>query len=142
MPGLTQQNGNLVIDGPLVEALIAVPAAVEQQLRAEGSPIPTPVRVKMMIDTGATGTVLSQGVVAPLGLNPVGVTPISTPSSQGHPCNRYFVRMSLQNGLVLEHSIIEAPMPGQNIGGLIGRDILSVCTFIYIGYAGVFSLNA
>lgn len=38
-------------------------------------------------------------------------------------------------------TVLEAPLQGQNIDCLIGRDVLSQGVFVYIGYTNLFSLS-
>lgn len=94
-----------------------------------------------MIDTGATGSVIRQGLASQLGLQPVGVTTISTPSSAHVVCNEYLVRFLFPNNVTVEGTAIEAPLQGQHIQCLIGRDILAHGVLVYIGYTNLFSLS-
>ena len=94
-----------------------------------------------MIDTGATGSVIQQGLAAPLGLNPVGITYINTPSSTNVPCYEYLVRFVFPNNVIFETTAIEAPLQGQHIECLIGRDVLAQGVLVYIGYANQFTLS-
>jgi len=94
-----------------------------------------------MIDTGATGSVIQEGLAAKLGLQPIGVTQISTPSSTNVDCYEYAVRFAFPNNVMAEGTVIEAPLKGQHIHGLIGRDVLQHAVLVYIGYAGQFTLS-
>ena len=94
-----------------------------------------------MIDTGATASVLRAGLASQLGLNPVGITYINTPSSTNVPCYEYAVRLAFPNNVVVETTVLEAPMQGQHIQCLIGRDVLAHSVLVYIGYGNLFSLS-
>ncbi len=94
-----------------------------------------------MIDTGATGSVIQHGLPAHLGLHPVGVVLINTPSSTNVACNEYLVRLMFPNNVIVETTILEAPLQGQHIQCLIGRDVLAHGVFVYIGYGNLFSLS-
>ena len=94
-----------------------------------------------MIDTGATSSVIRQGLAAQLGLNPVGVTYITTPSSTNVPCPEYLVRFVFPNNVLFETTVLEAPLQSQNIQCFIGRDVLAHAVLIYIGYGNPFSLS-
>jgi hypothetical protein len=94
-----------------------------------------------MIDTGATGSVIQQGLAAQLGLNPVGLVQIHTPSSTNVVCYEYAVRLVFPNNVVFEGTVIEAPLQGQHIQCLIGRDVLAQAVLVYIGYSNLFSLS-
>jgi hypothetical protein len=100
--------------------------------------VPNPVRVRGLIDTGASSTCIDSGSLqsariaspaasgasstcidsgslAPLGLTPTGTISMMTPwtGATPHVCNQY---------------------------DIIGRDILAQCLFVYDGQAGNFSL--
>lgn len=141
MPSFTAQVANLQAVGPVVELRIAVGEAVEAALKAAGTPVPSPLPAVAMIDTGATGSVIRQGLAAQLGLNPVGVTYINTPSSTNVACHEFLVRLVFPNNVVYETTVIEAPLQGQHVQCLIGRDVLAHGVFVYIGYGNLFSLS-
>ena len=114
---------------------------LEDLLTSGGEQVPAPVTVTAMIDTGATSTVIQQDIADQLGLNPVGVTPINTPSSTGVNCYRYLVRLFFQNNVNVEAVAIGAPLEGQHIQCLIGRDVLALGVFVYVGYTNTFTLS-
>ena len=78
MPSFTKQVPNLHGTGPLVEIQLAVGSIIEEVLRKDDQSVPTPAIVNAMIDTGATGTVTQEDILAQLGLNPIGVVSINT----------------------------------------------------------------
>ena len=94
-----------------------------------------------MIDTGATVSVVQQGLPAQLGLELVGVTYINTPSSSNVACHKYLVRLMFPNNILAETTILEAPLEGQHIQCLIGRDVLAHGVLVYVGYSNFFSLS-
>lgn len=94
-----------------------------------------------MIDTGATSSVIRQGLATQLGLNPIGVTYINTPSSTNVPCYEYVVRLLFPNNVVAETTVLEAPLLGQHIQCLVGRELLAHGVFVYVGYVNLFSLS-
>ena len=141
MPCFTTQVPNLQSVGPIVEIQIAVGTPIQTVLAAAQTPIPQPVRAVAMTDTGATGTVVRQGLLAPLSLNPVGLTHINTPSSTNLPCYEYAVRLLFPTNVLVDCTVIEAPLQGQHIQCLIGRDILAHGVLVYIGYSNLFSLS-
>ncbi len=94
-----------------------------------------------MIDTGATGSVIQPAVAQQLGLQPIGVVAISTPSSENIPCFQYIVRLLFPNNVIAEAVAIEAPLRGQQIQCLIGRDVLAHGVFVYTGYINKFTLS-
>ena len=94
-----------------------------------------------MIDTGATGSVIQPALVQQLGLQPVGVVNISTPSSENVPCYQYNVRLIFPNNVIVEAIAIEAPLRGQQTQCLIGRDVLAHGVLVYTGYINKFTLS-
>ena len=124
-----------------MEIQIAVGSAVEQTLRQTGVTVPSPVLCTALIDTGATGSVVQQGIPARLGLNPIGTVQISTPSSANVRCFEYYIRYLFPQNVTIEGTVIEAPLAGQPIQCLIGRDILANAVLIYMGYANQFTLS-
>lgn len=141
MPSFTVQIPNLEDAGPEFDAAIAISSALEGILREADSPIPGPVTVRAMIDTGASRSVVQRGLADQLGLKPIGITYISTPSSTGVPAFEYLVRLVLPNNVIFETTVLEAPLQGQGIQCLIGREVLSQGMLVYIGYSNLFSLS-
>ena len=141
MPSFAATIPNLQSVGPVVEIRLAVGSAVEKSLQTAGNPIPPAVPATAMIDTGATGTVIQQGLAGQLSLNPIGVTAITTPSSANVPCYEYVVRLVFPNNVIVNTTAIEAPLQGQHIQCLIGRNVLAHGVLIYIGYNNLFSLS-
>ena len=141
MPSFTTQLPNLQALGPVVDIRIWVGTAVENALKKAGSPIPQPVPAKGMIDTGATSSVIQPAIATSLGLQPVGIVNISTPSSANVPCHQYLVRLVFPNSVVVETLAIEAPLQGQQVQCLIGRDVLAHGVLVYTGYINQFTLS-
>ena len=142
MPSFTSSNRpDLQANGPIVPVLIAVSEAAELSMREAGQPIPAPIQINALFDTGASGSAIKAGEIAPLGLQPMGIRNINTPSSINVPCPEYAVRVILPNSIVLAVTVIETPLEGQNIEGLLGRDVIAQAVFIYIGYTGTFSFS-
>jgi hypothetical protein len=142
MASYTWEPQDLRVEGANIPLLVAVTNAAEAALNATGQPIPQPVSVEAQIDTGASSSVIQLGKLAPLGLNPVGQTFINTPSSQNLPCLQYAVRLLFPQhaGFVELATVTEAPLQGQNIQFLIGRDVLHFGLLIYNGTHGSFTL--
>ena len=84
---------------------------------------------------------MRHGLASQLGLNPVGVVYINTPTSTNVPCYEYLVRFVLPSNVVAETTVLEAPLLGQHIQCLIGRDVLAHGVLVYIGYGNLFSLS-
>lgn len=109
MPSFTSHIPNLQSVGPVVDIRIAVGTALEAALRTAGTSIPPPVPALAMSDTGATGSVMQHGLAAQLGLNPIGVTSITTPSSTNVACDEYLVRLIFPNNVLFETTVLEVP---------------------------------
>jgi predicted aspartyl protease len=71
----------------MCQVRIGVSEAKANLLRQQNKPIPAPVEITALIDTGASGTAVKPEVIRQLQLTPRGVTNIATPSSAVHPCN-------------------------------------------------------
>jgi hypothetical protein len=133
---------------PIVSVYIGVSGPRQQALLASGLPVPDPVVMHLLIDTGASCVSLDQIAIAPLGLVPTGVATVHTPSTDAaatHSCNQYDVSLILPPGqgppLVLEAlPILEGAFRHQGIDGLLGRDVLGLCTLVYNAPAGGYTL--
>lgn len=135
MPSFTITQPDLQSTGPILEIRAAISKSLYDNLQKNGEVIPPPVKVVAMIDTGASSSVLNPDIISKLSLNPIGQIKINTPSCVGLDCYQYSVAFVLPNGVIIEVSdVIEAPLQGQNIQCLIGRDILKLGVLIYNGY--------
>lgn len=141
MPSFTAQLPNLQAMGPLVDMRVWVGTPVEEALKKAGKKVPEPLSTKGMIDTGATGSVIQASIAKQLGLQPVGIVSITTPSSENVQCLQYVVRFVFPNNVIVEALAIEAPLSAQHIQCLIGRDVLSHAVFVYTGYINQFTLS-
>jgi len=141
MPSFTTQLPNLQAMGALVDMGVWIGTPVEEALKKAGSKVPEPVAVKGMIDTGATGSVIQPAIAQQLGLQPVGVVSISTPTSENVPCPQFVVRFLLPNNVIAECLATEAPLQGQHIQCLLGRDLLAAGVLVYTGYINQFTLS-
>ncbi len=120
-----------------MNAAIAASSPAELALRRAGMPVPAPVSVTALIDTGAFCSAIDRDTASRLGLLPVGVTLISAPGEVAHPVRvlQYAVRIVLPTLAVLEATVIEAQVD-EAIGAVLGRDVLSSAVFIYAGDTG------
>ena len=84
---------------------------------------------KAQWDTGATGTCISKLVVDRLGLVPIGMTTIQTPSGE-RTTNVYVVDIVLRNEVrIKDIEVIESMIGNQGIDLLIGMDIITLGDF-------------
>ncbi len=110
-------------------------------MTAAGLPIPLPVIVRALIDTGASCTCVDSSVITRLGLAPSGTALMHTPSTAGAAvsCNQFDVAV----GLIMDANeihvpaliipVIESSLACQGIQALLGRDILEKGILIYDG---------
>jgi predicted aspartyl protease len=141
MPSFTHRIPNLQQVGPVIEVVL-MPSTIFLQKMSISPSTAKSVKLLAMIDTGATGTVVRDGMPNILGINPVGTTLINTPSSVNVNCNQFDVQIVFQGNVCIPSIVItEAPLQGQHIQCLIGRDILQLGVLIYTGYDNSFTLS-
>lgn len=143
MPHFTLQ---LAPEGPVLTVLVSSSAPRAAALQDAGLTVPPPISLRCLIDTGASGSCLDAAAIAPLALSPTGTTLVSTPSTGATPqrCDTYDV------GIIIYHPensrlfgtlpIIATDFSAQTIDGLLGRDVLGSCLFVYDGAAKIFSI--
>jgi len=141
MPSFTQRTADLGLSGPVIE--VAFTPSATYMLALGLSPATAPsIRVNALIDTGASGTAIGKGLADSLGISPVGMTHINTPTSSLVPCHQFDVQLVLPNNVNIPSIIVtETPLMGQPIQCLIGRDVLQQGVFIYTGHDNSFTLS-
>lgn len=142
MPSTTSQQANLVQTGPVLDLFLGVSDDLRAVLEKNDKNVPKPIKIMAMIDTGATGTVISKKIIEKLSINPISTIKISTPSNENVDCYTYPVILTMpQHKIRIPQEVIAAPLKGQHIQCLIGRDILQHCVLTYIGYINQFTLS-
>ena len=143
-------HGQIDEGGPVVDLFVAVSKARAAALIRNGLPVPEPVLVRALIDTGATLTTIPPEVFSRLEIPPVGEIPLYTPSAQpGVPqiCDSYHVGLSIVvNGAARRFPdclvvAAECWHETETVTALLGRDILRHCNFLYRGPDRAFSLG-
>jgi hypothetical protein len=143
MPHFTLQ---FQIGGPQLELYVGVSQPRHQVLQQANMPIPQPILIRGLLDTGASTTAIDSGIILALGLQPTGSMLILTPStgSSPHPANTFDVSIIIPVAnltfTVPAMQVFESSLNIQGFQVLIGRDILSNCLFVYDGRANIFSL--
>jgi predicted aspartyl protease len=133
VPSFSIQLADLEQEGPVIEVELAVPVVADRVSAGAASRHGSPVSASAMIDTGATATVIKQELVERLDLTPVGTVLINTPSSTRVECYQYLLRLVLPNSVAVEVVGVGAPLEGQTLQCLIGRDVLRRSVLIYTG---------
>lgn len=134
--------------GPVLDVHIGISSPRRLAMEHAKIEIPKPASCRLLIDTGASSTCVDSWIIKHLALTPSGVVNIHTPSTSAentHPCNQY------DTSLIIPHSainhifqaipVIESQFSHQGIDGLLGRDILKYCLFIYNGELGIYTLS-
>jgi hypothetical protein len=132
--------------GPQLQLYVGVSQPKQQVLQQANMPVPQPILIYGLVDTGASTTAIDRGIIQALGLQPTGSMSILTPStgSTPHPANTFDVSIvipiSSLTFTVPAMQVFESSLNVQGIQALVGRDILSNCLFVYDGRANIFSL--
>ena len=134
--------------GPVIDIHVGISTPRKEAMQLAGITPPAPVPCRLLIDTGASCTCVDTWIINALSITPSGFTTIHTPSTNAdsnHQCNQYDVFLS-----ILHHElsrffhvtpVIESNFSHQGIDGLLGRDILESCVFIYNGELGIYTLS-
>ena len=139
MPSVTS---TLSEDGPVVDVKFILSSELEKKFIEEKKTPPQPISARALIDTGASHCIIKEDIPKQLGLEPVGAVKINTPSTKEHLCYQYFLRILFpSHNLIYEGVFTAAPLEGQNIQCLIGRDVLKDSILIYIGNMKQFTLS-
>jgi predicted aspartyl protease len=127
--------------GAIITVGFLVSSPRQAALKKAGLPVPPPVVVKCLVDTGASGTCVDPMVIQQLQIPPSGTVSIHTPSTGATPCicNQFDVGIGIimDNGEVhlpgMIIPVIESDLKAQGIQALLGRDILEQAVLIYDG---------
>jgi hypothetical protein len=120
--------------------------------RKAGRPLPQPVPIRALLDTGSGETCLDTGLLAAfraVGLTPARFVTVNLAAAGGMTwAPVYVVGLTVLNpqagppGLVLRsHPVIDLNLRQFGYDALIGRDVLDGCLFFNDGPAGTFTLG-
>lgn len=135
-------SGSVDALGAAVDVLIGVSRNREAVLRKVGLPVPSPIALRLLIDTGSYATGLSAAVFPRLGVTRVFQNHVRTTfTSHDKPqlADVFDVSLTLVSGmdqvflpsiLVLCSSDFRLDEPAH---GILGRDVLNLCVFQYHG---------
>jgi hypothetical protein len=142
--------GTILPGGAVIDVMVGVSAARQRLLLANALPVPYPVAVRVLIDTGSSHSGFAGRVFEELRVAPVGKMPLLTPSTvqeSPHECDVFDVSHSLvANGAAHPFGtsrviLADCWMEDEGMEGLIGRDILDRCNFLYFGRERSFTLG-
>ena len=136
-------------DGLALEVMIGLPGNAFAPLVAAGQPVPAPILVRALIDTGSDVTCVAIRIPQQFGLIPIGPSKTQTVSGS-LPVNLYEVSLSIPGVsavtgplLVLPQLLVmELAQTLQNVDVLIGLDVLLQCVLHVDGPGRQFSLSA
>ena len=123
--------------GPVIPVYISHPEKVIEKFKEEGKPVPV-IQIQALIDTGASGSVITPRVVQELGLIQTGFQKITSVNNEEEQ-PQYFAKIQLPWGTHKDISVVACPLKG-GIECLIGRDILMHWNFIYNGKDGFITI--
>jgi predicted aspartyl protease len=134
--------------GPIAEILVNVSDGLRDALMADGKPVPFPVKIDGLIDTGADCTCADPQVFRDLNLTRKGTCALWTPSTgeAAKEADEFDVDIKILGsgadqvfpmGTIAVAAADVAPFGFQII---IGRDVLAKCLFSYNGQSRFFTL--
>jgi hypothetical protein len=141
VPTFTVRNSRLREDGPILTVRVGSARLADEELRRAGHPVPVPVEVEALLDTGSGRSIIERELARSLKLMPVGSVEIDTPSSTDLPALEYWVRFWFDSVASVEAKVLEAPLPVPRIRALLGRDLMARARLAYDGVRGEFSLT-
>jgi hypothetical protein len=139
-------SGPLSSNSALVELAVGVGAVHAAALAAAGRPVPTPIPVRALIDTGAKRTCVDAGVLAALSVRSTDVRNVRTVSTGPATLVTRVFDVSILAGTRGEPidgdlAVLEAALAHHGIQCLLGRDALLVCVLVYDGPGRRYSLS-
>ena len=140
--GLILDRGRLQAEGPVLPCAVMLDVRRAQALTLKGQPVPPQKVGSILIDTGASMTSIERTVLQELGIPPIGESQVKTPSGGEtqlvYPCGLAFPGSPLPT--IKGIFVLGANLAEQGIVGLLGRDVLANCLFVFNGQGGGFTL--
>jgi hypothetical protein len=142
-------KGSLGPDGALVDLLVGLSRPEVRRRRLAGNPVPAPIAIRALLDTGAECTCIDPQALTPLTLPLKGVGLANVPAAGGlvgtsqHDASLTVVHPSGTAALNLV--LPEWPVCLLSLGhlgyqALIGRDVLNRFLFVYDGAGQTYTL--
>ena len=139
----------LAYQGPIINTDLTITDTHKDELVQAGQPVPTPVRCRFLIDTGADGSLVGHDFAIRAGLKlinsnaPLGGIGIDS-TGRTYMGRIVFIIPSktvsgLMHGVAVDTQISGATLPSEaanRIDGLIGRDVLQHFELSYNGKTG------
>jgi len=129
--------------GPITNCEISVSTTLAALLLNTGGQVPNSIICKALIDTGATTTVIKEGVATKLNIQQTGSYPmIGASDKKAKYWPMYAINLKVESGDSFDITVVEMPIRfGYGVKCLMGRDILNQGVFAYIGNQGKFELK-
>ena len=135
-------------EGPRHNVLVGVTAGHRSALKAVQRSVPAFVQASLLIDTGASATLICESIIRKLGLTPRGFSSMHTPTTGGLPIQvpQYDVDLTITNPKGASETIsnllvLTRDMSSQGIDGLLGRDVLVKARMTYSGPENIVFLS-
>jgi hypothetical protein len=127
---------------PILKIRIGVSAAKFAILRQSGEPVPEPLEVNTLLDTGCVATVLDPAIVSALlpALEPKGTTTHYVPGGGKMECRVFDASVYIGTWSRGNIEVIESSVRAHGIDALLGRNVLQYFLFTYDPRARIFSL--
>jgi hypothetical protein len=140
--------GVITWDGAVVPVRVGVSENRRKRLASAGFPVPAEIPLLLQLDTGSHLTGFPTAVFRALQITPFDEIPISTPSTKpGEVCMafQYDVSITLDapDGTRVfpsVHAIASDDFSGP-VNGILGRDVLDHCHFVFDGPSKTFRLT-
>jgi len=130
----------LAMRGPIVQVTVSIEQNAAKALLNQGKTVPSKAGLAL-IDTGASNTCIDEQAAQELGLPVIDVGSMQSATHDKHPCNVYPVQIVTPVVTLNSARTLGANLAAQGLLILIGRDVLSQCTFFYNGPVGEFTLS-
>lgn len=143
MPEETFTPENLHLIGPMLKVQVSISNALMDIYLRNGILVPSPISLNGLIDTGATYSLIKEGKIDGLKLNPVGVQQvIGVGDIKATMYPMYRIGLSIFGVEYYDTTVTVTPLHlTYNTECLIGRDILRHCIFEYNGPGGSFTIK-
>src|ERR1035438_9885158 len=130
-------------EGPRVRILISALREEINEGRSLGLEYPAPIRVKALVDTGASLTVINPELAQSCKLKHTGFVKVSAAGNLGaYPQYAACIKFADDNLKGIEViPVVGCKLPQQSISCLIGRDLMRRWKFTYDGRTGEFTIT-